>query len=107
MSNKKAQAKLEDFIDDEENFEQLLAEYESNSKESSLAHGKIVEIKNEEAFVDIGKKSEGVLPLSEIKDANDKLLYKVGDEIKVAIVGYAGGKPLISHRKDLRKEKIE
>ena len=107
MSNKKAQAKLEDFIDDEENFEQLLAEYESNSKESSLAHGKIVEIKNEEAFVDIGKKSEGVLPLSEIKDANDKLLYKVGDEIKVAIVGYAGGKPLISHRKALRKEKIE
>ncbi|TQR54796.1 30S ribosomal protein S1 [Campylobacter troglodytis] len=105
MSVKKA--RLEDFADDEENFEQLLAEYEGHKKESSLLVGKIIEIKDEEAFVDIGRKSEGILALCEIKDPNGNLLYKLGDEIKVAVVGYSGAKPIISHKKAIRKEKIE
>lgn len=106
-ANKKVQIKLDDFIDEEENFEQLLAEYDGKSKKTSLTQGKIIEIKNDEVFVDIGEKSEGILPLAEIKDADDHLLFKVGDEIKVAITGYSGGRALISHKKALRKEKIE
>ena len=104
-ANKKV-PKLDDFIEEGENFEQMLAEYEGKSRATSLTRGKIIEIKNDEAFVDINEKSEGVLPLAEIKDG-DELLFKVGDEIKVAVTGYSGGKAVLSHKKALRKEKIE
>lgn len=107
MANKQVQTKLDDFIEEDENFEQLLAEYEGKSKGNSLTQGKIIEIKNDEAFVDIGEKSEGILPLNEIKDSNENLLFKVGDEIKIAIIGYFKGRALLSHKKALRKEKIE
>ncbi len=107
MLNRKAQTKLDDFIEDEENFEQLLAEHESKSRGNSLTRGKIIKIENEEAFVDIGEKSEGILPLAEIKDSDEKLLFNVGDEIKIAIMGYSRGRALLSHKKALRKEKIE
>lgn len=98
--------KLDDFIDEGEDFATMLAEYEGKSRATSLTQGKIIEIKNDEAFVDIGEKSEGVLPLAEIKDG-EELLFKVGDEIKVAVTGYSGGKAVLSHKKALRKEKIE
>lgn len=101
---KKIQPKLDDFVEEhDENFAQLLAEFEG--RKTALTQGKIVEIKDDEVFVDIGQKSEGVLPLNEIKDG-ETLLYKVGDELKVAVVGYSQGRPLISHKKALRKEKI-
>ena len=103
-NKKRIPPKLEDFIDENDgNFAQMLAEFEN--KRTSLTQGKIVEIKGDEAFVDIGEKSEGSLPISEIKEG-DELLYKVGDEIKVAVVGYSQGRPLVSHKKALRKEKI-
>ena len=103
-NKKRIPPKLEDFIDESDgNFAQMLAEFEN--KRTSLTQGKIVEIKGDEAFVDIGEKSEGSLPISEIKEG-DELLYKVGDEIKVAVVGYSQGRPLVSHKKALRKEKI-
>lgn len=106
-ANKKVQIKLDDFVDEEENFEQLLAEYDGKSKKTSVTQGKIIEIKNDEVFVDIGEKSEGVLPLAEIKDADEHLLFKVGDEIQIVITGYFGGRALVSHKKALRKEKIQ
>lgn len=105
MANKKV-PKLDDFIEEGENFEQMLAEYEGKSRATSLTQGKIIEIKNDEAFVDIGEKSEGVLALAEIKDG-DNVLFKVGDEIKVTVTGYSGGRAVLSHKKALRKEKIE
>lgn len=107
MLNRKAQTKLDDFIEDEENFEQLLAEHESKSRGNSLTKGKIIKIENDEVFVDIGEKSEGILPLAEIKDNDENLLFNAGDEIKIAIMGYSRGRALLSHRKALRKEKIE
>lgn len=107
MLNRKAQTKLDDFIEDEENFEQLLAEHESKSRGNSLTKGKIIKIENDEVFVDIGEKSEGILPLAEIKDNDENLLFNAGDEIKIAIMGYSRGRALLSHKKALRKEKIE
>lgn len=104
-ANKKV-PKLDDFIDEGENFEQMLAEFEGKSRATSLTRGKIIGIKNDEAFVDINEKTEGVLPLAEIKDG-EELLFKVGDEIKVAVTGYSGGRAVLSHKKALRKEKIE
>ncbi len=103
-SNKKVQNNADDYIE-EENFEKLLEAFDK-SRENATTGGVIVEIKNDEVYVDIGKKSEGILALSEIKDEKGNLLFNVGDTIKVAVVGSRGGRSLVSHKRALRKEKI-
>ncbi|MBZ7936197.1 MULTISPECIES: 30S ribosomal protein S1 [Campylobacter] len=102
-ANNKVQSGLDDFFE-EEDFGQLLDAFDK-SKEEAMAEGVIVEIKNDEVYVDIGKKSEGILPLAEIQKDDGQLLFKTGDRIKVAVVGYYGGRSLLSHKKALRKEK--
>lgn len=103
-SNKKVQNNIDDYLE-EENFEQLLEAFDK-SRENATTQGVIVEIKNDEVYVDIGKKSEGILALSEIQDEKGNLLFNVGDSIKIAIIGSRNGKPLVSHKRALKKEKI-
>ncbi|EAI4941459.1 30S ribosomal protein S1 [Campylobacter jejuni] len=102
--NKKVQDGVDDYLE-EEDFGQLLEAFDK-SREEATTEGVIVEIKNDEVYVDIGKKSEGILALSEIQDDNSKLLFNVGDGIKVAVMGSRGGRSLLSHKKALRKEKV-
>ncbi|HEF7701394.1 30S ribosomal protein S1 [Campylobacter jejuni] len=102
--NKKVQGGVDDYLE-EEDFGQLLEAFDK-SREEATTEGVIVEIKNDEVYVDIGKKSEGILALSEIQDDNFKLLFNVGDSIKVAVMGSRGGRSLLSHKKALRKEKV-
>ncbi|EAI4498367.1 30S ribosomal protein S1 [Campylobacter jejuni] len=102
--NKKVQGGVDDYLE-EEDFGQLLEAFDK-SREDATTEGVIVEIKNDEVYVDIGKKSEGILALSEIQDDNSKLLFNVGDGIKVAVMGSRGGRSLLSHKKALRKEKV-
>ncbi|HEF5659467.1 TPA: 30S ribosomal protein S1 [Campylobacter jejuni] len=102
--NKKVQDGVDDYLE-EEDFGQLLEAFDK-SREEATTEGVIVEIKNDEVYVDIGKKSEGILALSEIQGDNSKLLFNVGDSIKVAVMGSRGGRPLLSHKKALRKEKV-
>ncbi len=102
--NKKVQDGVDDYFE-EEDFGQLLEAFDK-SREEATTEGVIVEIKNDEVYVDIGKKSEGILALSEIQGDNSKLLFNVGDSIKVAVMGSRGGRSLLSHKKALRKEKV-
>ncbi|ECL3645257.1 30S ribosomal protein S1 [Campylobacter jejuni] len=102
--NKKVQGGVDDYLE-EEDFGLLLEAFDK-SREETTTEGVIVEIKNDEVYVDIGKKSEGILALSEIQDDNSKLLFNVGDSIKVAVMGSRGGRSLLSHKKALRKEKV-
>ncbi|HDZ5084899.1 TPA: 30S ribosomal protein S1 [Campylobacter jejuni] len=102
--NKKVQGNADDYLE-EEDFGQLLEAFDK-LREEATTEGVIVEIKNDEVYVDIGKKSEGILAISEIQDDNSKLLFNVGDSIKVAVMGSRGGRSLLSHKKALRKEKV-
>ncbi|WP_169753276.1 30S ribosomal protein S1 [Campylobacter mucosalis] len=97
--NKSVQFKADDI--DDVDFAAMLEESFKKTEEDS--EGTIVEIRGDEALVDIGKKSEGRLPLSEITDAKGNLLYNVGDTIKVVITG----RGVVSHKKALRKEKVK
>lgn len=101
--NTKVQSNIDDYLEDQD-FGQLLEAFDK-SREESTTEGVIVEIKNDEVYIDIGKKSEGILALDEIQDGKGDLLFKTGDKIKVAIIGSRGGRSLLSHKKALRKEK--
>ena len=103
--NKKVQlSKANDGIEDDD-FVSMLEESFKKTEEDS--DGIIVDIKGDEVFVNVGKKSEGILNISEIQDENGELKFKTGDTIKVVITGSRGGKPIVSHKKALRKEKVK
>ena len=103
--NKKVQlSKANDDIE-EVDFAAMIEESFKKTEEDS--DGIIVDIKDSEVFVNVGKKSEGILDISEIQDENGEIKFKVGDTIKVVITGSRGGKPIVSHKKALRKEKVK
>lgn len=90
----------------EEDFAKLLAEDERSQSSGALCEGVIVAIKDNEVLIDVRKKSEGVMDINEIQDANGDLTYKIGDKISVLITGSRSGRPLVSHKKALRKVKV-
>ncbi|MDY3133142.1 MAG: 30S ribosomal protein S1 [Campylobacter lanienae] len=95
-----------DNIDQEEDFATMFEE-SLKSEEATVCDGVIVNIKDDEVYVDIRKKSEGVMNISEITDESGKLLFNIGDTIKVAVTGSRNGRPSVSHKKALRKEKVK
>ncbi|MCR2056133.1 30S ribosomal protein S1 [Campylobacter helveticus] len=103
-ANKKVQNNIEDLFEEEEDFGKLLDTFDK-SKEEAIFEGKIVAIKNDEVYVDIGKKSECLLALEEIQDDKGNLAFNIGDSIKVATVGHRDGRA-VSHKKALSKEKV-
>jgi len=91
-----------------EDFATMLEEsFKKETSGENVIDGVIVEINDNIALVDVGKKSEGVLNLSEITDKEGNVKYKVGDSIKVVITGYRNERPSVSHKKALRKEKVK
>ena len=97
--------KEQDGCGEDDDFAAMLEESFKKTEEDS--DGIIVDIKGDEVFVNVGKKSEGILNISEIQDENGELKFKAGDTIKVVITGSRGGKPIVSHKKALRKEKVK
>ncbi|KLU66703.1 hypothetical protein DEAC_c13700 [Desulfosporosinus acididurans] len=66
--------------------------------------GKVVKITNDEVFVDIGWKSEGVIPLSELKvtrQTNPEDVVSIGDEITAVVIRVENseGHTVLSKRK--------
>ncbi len=91
-----------------EDFATMLEEsFKKETSGENVIDGVIVEINDNIALVDVGKKSEGVLNLSEITDNEGNIKYKVGDSIKVVITGYRNERPGVSHKKALKKAKVK
>ncbi len=79
----------------------LETRYEEGSEDftpNKVVTGKIVDLRNDEVIVDIGYKSEGIIPANEFEDIND---YDVGDRIEVLLesVDEGGGGVQLSKRK--------
>ena len=88
-----------------EDFATLFAEFEQKRgvsnpykkrepKEGDVVRGKIVSIGREHAFLDIGAKSDGLIELSDLRDAEGKLTAAIGDEIEARVAeldGKSGG----------------
>lgn len=90
----------------EEDFETLFEESLRKS-DDNIYNGVVVAIHDDEIFVDIGKKSEGILSANEFKGENGEISLKESDEIKVVTIAQKGGKIYVSHKKAIRKEKIK
>jgi small subunit ribosomal protein S1 len=95
--------------------EQLLDIYEkkmASFSEGDIVHGRVLKVTPSEAIVDIGYKSEGLLPISEVTDYRGDVRVKPGDEIDVYLerLEDASGHVILSREKAERMliwDKIE
>src|SRR2546423_485445 len=90
--------------EEEQNYEQLLDQYGARKfAEGEVMKGTVLKITDTDAVVDIGYKSEGVIPVPQFIDANGQLTIKVGDVIDVLLEDTEDGDGHIV----LSKEKAE
>jgi small subunit ribosomal protein S1 len=89
---------------DDDDFGAMLAQFEKETgvtpnkkqraiKVGDLVRARVIKVGAESAFVDLGGKSEGIVPLAELRDAEGKINLAVGDELegRVLEVGGASG----------------
>jgi len=72
-----------------QDYEKLLDQYQFDAKEltpGSLVKGKIVKITGAHVLVDIGFKSEGIIPLEEFGPPEERDEINTGDEIEAVLV---------------------
>lgn len=87
--------------------EKLLAESSfAKLKQGSIVKGKVVEIRQNEVVVDIGGKSEGIVPAHEFPDIGE---LQIGQEIEVLVekLEDRDGNPVISYDKAQQKKNWE
>lgn len=69
-------------------YEKLLQEYDSKFRhlaEGEIINGRVLKVTDGEVIVDVGHKSEGIVPISEFVDSDGKISVKPGDEIAVLL----------------------
>jgi len=88
--------------EDKTMMEEALKDFE-NISNGSIVKGTVVNVTSDEVFVDIGYKSEGVIPLKEFQGMDKEL--KSGDELKVLIkrLDDPGGNVRVSYRDAISK----
>lgn len=92
--------------DGEESFEELLKDYEQGGfelKRNDVVEGTIVQVNPDSVVVDVGYKSEGVIPLKEFADESGEINVNVGDVYDVLFGGGESDSGLIV----LSKEKAD
>ncbi len=74
--------------EDELDYEQLVALYDESMRhleEGEIVNGTVVDITGSQVVVDVGYKSEGLIPLQEFVSASGELKVEVGDEVEVLL----------------------
>ena len=83
----------------EDDFAAMLAEFEKqnpaprNRKEPKLGEtvrGRVVTIGADAVFIDLGAKSEGMIDIVQLRDADGKLAVAIGDEVEGRVVETSG-----------------
>src|SRR5579863_3040383 len=74
---------MEDFASALESFEQEQAQTEAALNEDQVVTAKVLNITPQYIVVDVGYKSEGVIPVAEFQDSEGNVSLKRGDEIAV------------------------
>jgi small subunit ribosomal protein S1 len=85
-------------------FAKLLAESERTLREGELIRGRVVQVTNDEILVDIGYKSEGMIPRSEFASLPADRLPQPGDDIEAVLerTESNSGYVVLSHEKAVR-----
>ena len=87
----------------EDDFEKMFAESIENPEEGEIIHGEVIKVLKEYVAVNINRKSEGMLPLTDLTE-EERLTLSPGDPIDVMVERYdsSQGFVLLSREKVLR-----
>src|SRR5581483_4251871 len=79
--------------------EELLNE-EKRLSRGQVVTGQIVKVEADELIIDVGYKTEGVIPRSEFQDITGELTVKLGDKVEVSVerVSDSNGRLRLSKR---------
>jgi small subunit ribosomal protein S1 len=92
--------------DDENDFAALLEEYDSQGRGPRVGDvviGKVVSVAADAVFVDLGGKSEGMLEMDQVTDAEGNVEVKMGDSVEARVVDLGGRTGCITLRRHLGK----
>lgn len=70
---------------DKESLEDLYEQSFQTFQEGEVVRGRVVHVTNDYVVVDIGYKSEGIIPTSEFRDDRGNISVKIGDEVDVLL----------------------
>ena len=93
---------MEDFATVLENFEAEQKEVQQQATEERVVKGTVVKITDKHVVVDFGSKSEGFVPLDQVKDHDGNVKVAAGDEIEVMPDGMEEGMVKLSYEKAQR-----
>lgn len=79
----------------EESFESLYNESLAQMSEGQTIEGTVVKVTGDSVFMDVGHKSEGIIPVSEFMGSDGKINVKVGDKVTAIIERLEGKNGLI------------
>ena len=75
-------------VEDDLDYEQLIALYDESMRhleEGEIVKGHVVEVTDSEVVVDVGYKSEGLIPLQEFQNREGVISVSPGDEVEVLL----------------------
>ncbi len=81
--NKESKESGEDFAAMLENYS--TPEGEPEASDDNVIRGTVVKVTDDHVVVDIGAKSEGLVPIAEVRDHEGNVTFKAGDEIAVMV----------------------
>lgn len=90
------------------NMEAEMADYASPSR-GDVINGTVIEVRDDEVMVDVGGKSEGIIPRRElsVKEVDSaKELVKVGDEIEVMVLKWDDDGTILLSKKKVDAKRI-
>ncbi|WP_028315879.1 30S ribosomal protein S1 [Desulfatibacillum aliphaticivorans] len=76
---------MDEMMEDEENFMALYEESFKRFEEGEVVTGKIIQIDKDYVLVDIGYKSEGLIPIREFIEPDGTVAAEIGDEVEVMV----------------------
>ncbi|HEX5758842.1 MAG TPA: 30S ribosomal protein S1 [Thermoanaerobaculia bacterium] len=102
----RATTPVDDAVDQQE-YKQLAALYDEsmrNLTEGEIVPGRIIGVTSNAVVVDVGYKSEGLIPLEEFTDRDGRLTVNVGDDVDVLLekTEDVEGHVLLSYQKAMR-----
>lgn len=89
------------FSDEDIDMAQLLDESMSSIESGQIINGKVLKVTQDDVVVDIGSKSEGLVPLKEFLDDGHDINVIVGMDVEVMVVKQEGsdGLPILSRKR--------
>ncbi len=72
-------------VSEEINIEKMYEQSLKQIQEGELVQGEIIKVYEDYVLVDIGYKSEGIIPIVEFKNSDGKVTAKVGDKVDVVL----------------------